>query len=54
MASSSACFIEASSDRSVLPDASFLSFAYHDKSFPFCHLPTGALRECPTNQYLLL
>lgn len=48
-ASSSAALTAASSsclDKAAPP---FLSFAYHDRSLPFCHRPTGAIKELPGN-----
>lgn len=46
-ASSSAALTAASSSSldKVLPV--FLSFEYHVKSLPFCHRPTGAIKEFP-------
>ena len=48
-ASCSAALTAASSsslDKGLLP---FLSLAYHVRSLPFCHLPTGAIKEFPGN-----
>lgn len=49
-ASCSAALTAASSsslDKGLLP---FLSLAYHVRSLPFCHRPTGAIKEFPGNK----
>lgn len=49
-ASCSAALMAASSSSLDIGLVPFLSFAYHVRSLPFCHRPTGAIKEFPRNK----